>query len=159
MLIKLIAVGKIKEDYWNNAIHEYLKRLKRYHQVNIVEIKDEKDPPTISDASIKQLLTKEAERILSHISPQDYVISLAIQGETYDSISFAKHFQNLDAHGITHVTFIIGGSNGLSEDIIRRSDELLSFSKFTFPHQMMRVIFLEQLYRSSRINSGEPYHK
>lgn len=159
MYIKLIAVGRLKESYWSKACAEYEKRLRRYHQLSIVEVADEKDPPVDTPAAIEALLTREETRIRQHIPVSSHVIALAVEGKAYDSEQLAAHFDDLESRGITHLTILIGGSNGLSKSLLRDVDEKLSFSALTFPHQLMRVIFLEQLYRISRISRGEPYHK
>lgn len=159
MYIKLITVGRLKEAYWVKACAEYEKRLRRYHQLTIVEVADEKDPAIASAAAIKALLNKEEARIRQHIPASTYLIALAVDGKEFDTPQLSTHFDALESRGITQLTILIGGSNGLSQSLLNEADEKLSFSKLTFPHQLMRVIFLEQLYRISRISRGEPYHK
>lgn len=159
MKITLITVGKIKEKYLKDAIAEYSKRLSRYCKLEIVEVADEKTPDKASEALENQIKEKEGNRILSHISDSDYVIALAINGKERDSVELAEHIRSLGLHGKSSLAFVIGGSLGLSEEVLKRADEKLSFSKMTFPHQLMRVILAEQIYRSYRIIHGEPYHK
>ncbi len=159
MYITLVCVGKIKEKYWQGAIDEYAKRLTKYHQFKIVTVADEKDPAQESEKAIAALKDKEAERILKHIKDDDFVITLEILGRELDTLALADKLASLEAQGQTHLVFVIGGSYGLSEMVCKRSNFALSFSKLTFPHQLMRVIFTEQLYRCARINSGQKYHK
>ncbi len=159
MYIKLITVGRLKEAYWVKACAEYEKRLRRYHQLTIVEVADEKDPSAGTAAAMQAILNKEEARIRQHIPASSYVIALAVNGKAYDSPQLSAHFDALESRGITQLTILIGGSNGLSQALLNEADEKLSFSELTFPHQLMRVIFLEQLYRISRISRGEPYHK
>ena len=135
------------------------KRLGRYCKMQIVEVADEKTPDKASEALENQIKEKEGNRILSHISDSDYVIALAINGKERDSVELAEHIRSLGLHGKSSLAFVIGGSLGLSEEVLKRADEKLSFSKMTFPHQLMRVILAEQIYRSYRIIHGEPYHK
>ncbi len=157
--ITVIGVGRIKEKYFSDAIAEYEKRLSRYCTLKIVEVADEKTPDGASAAEEEQIKKKEGERILSHIKDGEYVIALAIEGEMLDSVGFAKRIESLGIKGESDIVFVIGGSLGLSKEVISRADWSLSFSKMTFPHQLMRVILLEQIYRSFKINHGEPYHK
>ena len=159
MKITLITVGKIKEKFFQDAIAEYSKRLSRYCKLEIIQVADEKTPDGASEAVETQIKEKEGNRILSHISDNDYVIALAINGKERDSVELAEHIKALGLHGKSSLTFVIGGSLGLSEEVLKRADEKLSFSKMTFPHQLMRVILAEQIYRSYRIIHGEPYHK
>lgn len=159
MYIDLITVGKVKEKFYKAAIEEYQKRLKSYHKLTIVEIEDEKDPPNDSASSIANLLAKEAEKIDKRINEDSFIIALAINGKAFSSEELAEYFTQLEIEGKTHLTFLIGGSYGLDERLLKKADLKLSFSKMTFPHQLMRVIFLEQLYRTSRIKSGQKYHK
>ena len=159
MKITLISVGKIKEKYLRDAIGEYSKRLSRYCKLEIVEVADEKTPDNASETVENQIRQKEAERILKHIKDDSYVITLEINGKMLDSPGLAEKIENLGTKGESHLTFVIGGSIGLGDEVLKRSDFGLSFSKMTFPHQLMRVIFLEQIYRSFRIINGEPYHK
>lgn len=159
MKITLITVGKIKEKYFTQAIDEYKKRLGRYGQIEIIEVADEKTPDGASEKEEAQIKDKEGERILSKIKDNAYVIAMAIDGKSYDSVGLARHIENLGVRGESHLVFMIGGSLGLSDAVLKRANEHISFSKLTFPHQLMRVILLEQIYRSFRIINGEPYHK
>lgn len=159
MKITIIAVGKIKEKYFTGAVEEYRKRLGRYCKLTITELADEKTPDGASPAQERQIKEKEGERILKAISDGAYVIALAIEGRTLNSRQLADRMEHLTVQGESHLIFIIGGSLGLDGRVLARADELLSFSAMTFPHQLMRVILLEQIYRSFRIIHNEPYHK
>ena len=159
MKITLITVGKIKEKYLKDAIAEYSKRLSRYCKLEIVEVADEKTPDNASDTVEDAIRDKEGERILKYIKEDAYVITLEIAGKMLTSEEMAEKIEKLGVQGTSHIIFIIGGSIGLGREILKRSDYALSFSKMTFPHQLMRVILLEQIYRSYRIINGEPYHK
>ena len=159
MNIKIIAVGKIKEKYIQEGIKEYSKRLSRYCSLEIIEIDDEKAPENLSDKEMEIVKQKERERILSKVAQNSYVIALVIEGKQLSSEDLAKKMQDLMIDGQSDVCFIIGGSLGLSDEVIAISNFKLSFSKMTFPHQMMRMILLEQVYRGWRIIKGEPYHK
>ena len=159
MRITLITVGKIKEKYLRDAIAEYSKRLSRYCKLEIVEVADEKTPDQASEAAEENIRNKEGERILKHIRDDMYVITLEIGGKMLSSEEFADKINSLGVQGKSSIAFVIGGSIGLGKEVLRRSDYALSFSKMTFPHQLMRVILLEQIYRSYRITNGEPYHK
>lgn len=159
MKITVVCVGKIKEKYFTMAIDEYSKRLSRYCKLEIIEVLDEKTPDQASEALEQQIKRKEGERILSHIKDQAYVIALAIQGKMLDSVELANKIEFLGTYGESQIVFVIGGSLGLSDEVLKRANYKLSFSPMTFPHQMMRVILLEQVYRAYRINYGEPYHK
>ena len=159
MKITLITVGKIKEKYLKDAIAEYSKRLSRYCKLEIVEVADEKTPDNASDTVEDAIRDKEGERILKYIKEDVYVITLEIAGKMLTSEEMAEKIEKLGVQGTSHIIFIIGGSIGLGREILKRSDYALSFSKMTFPHQLMRVILLEQIYRSYRIIQGEPYHK
>ncbi|MCI9560150.1 23S rRNA (pseudouridine(1915)-N(3))-methyltransferase RlmH [Clostridiaceae bacterium] len=159
MKITVVAVGKIKEKFYTDAIGEYGKRLSRYCRLEIVQVADEKTPDGASEALERQIKEREGERILSQIREGAYVIALAIEGKMRTSEEMAQKMERLGIEGKSQVVFVIGGSLGLSEKVLRRADEKLSFSKMTFPHQLMRVILLEQIYRSYRIITGEPYHK
>ena len=159
MKITIAAVGKMKESYWEAAIAEYVKRLSRYIKLEIVSVADEKTPDGASPALEAQIKEREGERILAKIRPDAYVIALAIEGKMLDSVELARKIEKLRVDGNGQVVFIIGGSLGLSDAVLRRADFLLSFSKMTFPHQLMRVVLLEQIYRSCRIIHHEPYHK
>ena len=159
MKITLITVGKIKEKYLKDAIAEYSKRLSKYCKLEVIEVEDEKTPDQASENVEQQIRKKEGERILRYVKEDAYVITLEIGGTMLDSVAFAKKIETLGVQGKSHIIFIIGGSIGLGEDVLKRSDYGLSFSKMTFPHQLMRVILLEQVYRSYRIIEGAPYHK
>lgn len=159
MKITIISVGKIKEKYLRDAVQEYSKRLGRYCKLEIVEVADEKTPDRASQTVEDQIRQKEGERIEKYLREDAYVIALAIQGKMLSSEDFAEKIGTLGVRGTSHIIFVIGGSIGLDEKILGRADELLSFSKMTFPHQLMRVILLEQIYRSYRISLGMPYHK
>ncbi len=159
MNIKIISVGKIKEKYLVSAIQEYSKRLSRYCKLDIVEVADEKTPDQASPAEEEKIKEKEAERILKNYREGSYLFVLAIEGKQFTSEEFAESIRMLGVNGSSDVTFIIGGSLGLCDAVIKKADSLLSFSKMTFPHQLMRVILLEQIYRAFRIIQGEPYHK
>lgn len=159
MRITIICVGKIKEDFYRKAVSEFEKRLSKYCKLEIIEVQDEKTPDHASEALEEQIKEKEAARILKHIKEDTFVYTLEIEGKNPDSVSFANQMNQLAIRGKSHIQFIIGGSLGLHQSVTRRSDQALSFSKMTFPHQLMRVILLEQIYRSYRIIMGEPYHK
>ncbi len=159
MKITVITVGKIKEKYLRDAIAEYSKRLSKYCKLEILEVADEKTPENASETVEEGIRQKEGERILKHIKEDAYVITLEIGGKMLDSVEFSRKIETLGIQGKSHICFVIGGSIGLSQEVLKRSDYGLSFSKMTFPHQLMRVILLEQIYRSYRIMSNEPYHK
>lgn len=159
MKITLVTVGKIKEKYFENAIGEYSKRLSRYCRLEVIQVADEKTPDKAGEALERQIKEKEGLRILSNIKEGAFVIALAVEGRMLSSEEMAARIQKLGVDGVSQIVFVIGGSLGLSEQVMKRADFALSFSRMTFPHQMMRVILLEQIYRSFRINSGEPYHK
>lgn len=159
MKITIVTVGKIKEKYLRDAIAEYSKRLGKYCKLEVIEVSDEKTPDNASETMEKIIRSKEAERILKYVREDAYVIALEIGGKMLDSVEFSRKLENLGIQGKSHIVFVIGGSIGLGEDVLRRSDFALSFSKMTFPHQLMRVILLEQIYRGYRIMAGEPYHK
>ena len=159
MKINIIGVGKIKEKYMQEAIKDYLKRLSRYCNLEIIQIDDEKAPESLSKREMDLVKTKEGARILAKIPTNSYIISLVIEGKSLSSEELSEKMETLMIDGINHITFIIGGSLGLSNEVINKSDFKLSFSKLTFPHQLMRMILLEQIYRSFRIMKGEPYHR
>lgn len=159
MKITLVTVGKIKEKFYADAISEYSKRLSRYCRLEILQVADEKTPDHAGIKVEQQIKNKEGERILSQIKENAYVVALAIEGKMLDSVELSKKLDILAVEGISQVVFVIGGSLGLSEAVLNRADYKLSFSKMTFPHQLMRVILLEQIYRGYRIVNGEPYHK
>ncbi|WP_078543282.1 23S rRNA (pseudouridine(1915)-N(3))-methyltransferase RlmH [Litchfieldia alkalitelluris] len=159
MNITIFSIGKLKEKYLKQGIDEYLKRLTAYAKVEVIELPDEKAPETLSDVEMEQIKQKEGERILSKISDDTHVIALAIEGKMKSSEQLASDMDRLATYGKSKIAFIIGGSLGLSSDVMKRANDTLSFSKMTFPHQLMRLILLEQVYRAFRINRGEPYHK
>lgn len=159
MNISIITVGKLKEKYLKQGIEEYLKRLTAYAKVDVIEVSDEKAPEELSELEMVQVKQKEGERILAKISQDTYVIALAIQGKLASSEELADSLDKLATYGKSKIAFVIGGSLGLSEEVIKRSNEQLSFSRMTFPHQLMRLILVEQIYRAFRINRNEPYHK
>ncbi|WP_163969749.1 23S rRNA (pseudouridine(1915)-N(3))-methyltransferase RlmH [Oceanobacillus halotolerans] len=159
MKIAVVAVGKLKEKYLKQGIQEYVKRLGAYAKIDIKEVADEKAPENMSQAEMKEVKNKEGERILANISQDTYVITLEINGRMLTSEQFAAKMDELATYGKSKIAFVIGGSLGLSEEVRKRSNLALSFSKMTFPHQVMRLVLLEQVYRGFRINRGEPYHK
>lgn len=159
MHIQIVSVGKIKEKYLKLGIAEFEKRLKPYCKLSLTEVTDEQAPEQLSEKELEQVIEKEGERILSKIKPNQYVIVLAIDGESWPSEKLANELEKLAINGKSQITFVIGGSNGLSEDVLLRADLLLSFSKMTFPHQLMKLILLEQIYRAFKIQKNEPYHK
>jgi 23S rRNA (pseudouridine1915-N3)-methyltransferase len=157
--ITIISVGKIKEKFYKEAIGEFKKRLSSYCTLNLIEVADEKAPENISDKEMEQIKDKEGEKILSKMDENSYVVVLHIQGKQLSSEDLSKKINDLGLKGQSHITFIIGGSLGLSQNVLNKSNFKLSFSKMTFPHQLFKVILLEQVYRSFRIIRGEPYHK
>lgn len=159
MKITIIAVGKIKEKFYGDAVTEYEKRLSRYCKLEIVQVEDEKTPDKTGTSLDEAVKRKEAGRILKYLKEDAYVVTLEIQGDSYDSEGFAKQIDKLATQGVSHIQFVIGGSLGLHEEICKKADLAVSFSKMTFPHQLMRVILLEQIYRAYRIINKEPYHK
>ena len=159
MKITLVTVGKIKEKFFEDAIKEYSKRLSRYCKLEILQVADEKTPEGASETVELQIKEKEGQRILSLIRDDAYVIALAIEGKMLDSEELAERIEKLGVSGISQIVFVIGGSLGLSAQVMKRADYALSFSKMTFPHQLMRVVLLEQIYRSYRIMNHQPYHK
>ena len=159
MNIQFVVVGKLKEKYLIDGINEYTKRMAPYAKVVITELADEKAPEQMSTAEEGQVRTREGERILATIKADAYVIALAIQGETWTSEQFAAHMDKLATYGKSSVTFVIGGSIGLSDAVLKRANVHLSFGRLTYPHQLMRLLLVEQVYRTFKINRGEPYHK
>ena len=149
MAVTVICVGKLREKYFADAAEEYLKRLKRIMPVTVIELPDEPEPAQPSDKLNEAVMKREGEKILQKIGPQDHVIAMCIDGKMSD----------LFTQGKSHVTFLIGGSLGLHPDVLRRANERMSMSKMTFPHQLARVMLLEQLFRAAKINAGERYHK
>jgi len=159
MKITILTVGKLKEKYWKQAIAEYEKRLSAYSKIEIIEVPDEKAPENMSDKEVEQVKEKEGQRLLAKVKQQSTVITLEIKGNMLTSEGLAKEIESRMTRGQSDFPFIIGGSNGLHKDVLDRSDYALSFSKMTFPHQMMRVILIEQVYRAVKIMRGEAYHK
>ena len=159
MKISILTVGKIKEKYLKDAIAEYSKRLSKYCKLEIIEVPDEKTPDNASALVEEQIRAKEGERLLKYMKEGAYVVTLEINGKQLTSEQFADKIETLGIQGISHIIFVIGGSIGLGQEVLTKSNYALSFSKMTFPHQLMRVVLLEQIYRSYRIINGEPYHK
>lgn len=159
MKITIVCVGKIKEKFYSQAADEYKKRLSRYCQLEILEVADEKTKENASETEINQIKEREGERIVKCIREDSYVAALSIDGVMLDSIELSKKLEQLGVSGKSHIVFVIGGSLGLSKHVLDRADFRLSFSKMTFPHQLMRVILLEQVYRAYKIMNHEPYHK
>lgn len=159
MKITILTVGKIKEKYLKDAIAEYSKRLSKYCKLEIIEVADEKTPDQASEVVEENIRNKEGERLLKYIKDDAFVITLEINGKLLTSEELADKIDKLGIGGNSHIIFVIGGSIGLGKEVLKRSNYALSFSKMTFPHQLMRVILLEQIYRSYRIIQGEPYHK
>ena len=159
MNIKIIGVGKLKEKYFKQGIEEYAKRLSKFCKFEIVEVPDEKAPESLSQAEMDTVMAKEGERILDHVKDKEYVYALAILGKERTSEQFAKEIADLGTYGHSDVTFIIGGSLGLTPAVLKRADTQISFGRFTLPHQLMRLVLTEQVYRAFMINNGSPYHK
>jgi 23S rRNA (pseudouridine1915-N3)-methyltransferase len=157
--ITIVTIGKLKEKYLIQGINEYLKRLTAYAKVDLIELADEKAPENLSESEMQQVKQKEGERILSKLSDDTHVIALAIEGKMKSSEQLADDLENLATYGKSKIAFIIGGSLGLSKEVMKRANDTLSFSKMTFPHQLMRLILVEQVYRAFRIIRNEPYHK
>ncbi|MBS7344315.1 MAG: 23S rRNA (pseudouridine(1915)-N(3))-methyltransferase RlmH [Caryophanon sp.] len=159
MNISIITVGKLKEKYLKMGIDEYAKRLGGYAKIDLIEVPDEKAPEQLSDAEMEIVKKKEAERILAKIGQDTYVVALAINGKQKTSEQMAKDIESLMTYGRSKIAFVIGGSLGLHDDVLKRADEQQSFGKMTLPHQLMKLVLIEQIYRSFRIMKGEPYHK
>jgi 23S rRNA (pseudouridine1915-N3)-methyltransferase len=159
MHIQIIAVGKLKEKYLTMGIAEYAKRLAPYVKLTMTELQDEKAPETMSTAEEEQVKAREGERILAQIKQDAHVIAMAIDGLLWSSEELAGQLDKLATYGKSHIVFLIGGSNGLSDDVMKRANQKLSFGRITFPHQLMRLVLVEQVYRAVKINRGEPYHK
>lgn len=159
MTIKIIGVGKLKEKYFKAGIAEYAKRMNRYAKFEIVEVPDEKAPESLSPAEMQAVMDKEGERILDKIKDREYVFVLAIQGKERSSEEFAKEINQLTTYGHSDLTFVIGGSLGLSKAVMQRANTTISFGRFTLPHQLMRLVLTEQIYRAYTIINGLPYHK
>ncbi|AWB46676.1 23S rRNA (pseudouridine(1915)-N(3))-methyltransferase RlmH [Paenibacillus sp. CAA11] len=159
MLVQVIGVGKLKEKYLVQGIAEYAKRLTPYVKFQVIEVPDEKAPETMSEAEVRQVKEREGERILAHVKGDAHVIALAIGGQLWSSEELSAELDKLGTYGTSHVVFVIGGSHGLSDDVLRRAQQKLSFGRMTLPHQLMRLVMVEQIYRAVKINRGEPYHK
>ncbi|MBM6829607.1 23S rRNA (pseudouridine(1915)-N(3))-methyltransferase RlmH [Anaerotignum lactatifermentans] len=159
MRITVVCVGKLKEKYWQAAVAEYSKRLSRYHKLEIIELADEKAPETMSQAQEEEVKQKEGERILKALKDDAFVMALAIEGKMMTSEELSAFLEKKAVGGVSHIAFVIGGSLGLAPAVMKRADYALSFSPMTFPHQMMRVVLLEQVYRAEKIRRKEPYHK
>lgn len=159
MNIQIVSVGKLKEKYLKMGIDEYTKRLGAYAKIDLVEVADEKAPENLSEADMEIVKKKEGDRILAKIGADTYVIALAIEGKMKTSEQLAGDIESLMTYGRSKIAFVIGGSLGLHEDVMKRSDEKLSFSKMTLPHQLMKLVLVEQIYRAFRIMKNEPYHK
>ncbi|CAM4300369.1 23S rRNA (pseudouridine(1915)-N(3))-methyltransferase RlmH [Paenibacillus tarimensis] len=159
MHVQIAAVGKLKEKYLADGIAEYAKRLKPYIKFDVIEVPDEKAPETMSAAEEAQVREREGERLLAQIKPDAHVVALAIGGQLWSSEDLAAQLDKLGTYGSSHVVFVIGGSNGLGENVLKRAQQKLSFGRMTLPHQLMRLVLTEQVYRAVKINRGEPYHK
>lgn len=159
MQIQIVSVGKIKEKYLRLGIAEFEKRLRPYCKLTLDEVSDEQAPEQLSDKELEQVKQKEGERILHKIKPSHYMIALDLRGAAWTSEQLAREMEQLTIHGKSQIVFVIGGSNGLSEAVLKRANQKLSFSNMTFPHQLMKLILLEQIYRAFKIQKNEPYHK
>lgn len=159
MNIKIVCVGKLKEKYWKQGIAEYSKRLGKFCRFEIAEVSDEKAPEKLSEAQMENVKQIEGERILGKIRDREYVYALAILGKERSSEEFASEIEKLATYGRSDITFVIGGSLGLSDEVLKRADTQISFGRFTLPHQLMRLVLTEQIYRAFMINAGSPYHK
>lgn len=159
MKIKLVTVGKLKEKYLKDGIAEYMKRLNRFCKVEMVELADEKTPDKASDLENQQILEKEGNKILAKINEREFVFALAIEGNQFPSEKFSQLMMDTTVHGFSYITFVIGGSLGLSPAVKKRANLLMSFGKLTLPHQLMRLVLIEQIYRAFMIQQGSPYHK
>ena len=159
MEIRIVTVGKIKEKYLNDGIAEYAKRLSRYCKLTFCQVPDEKTPDKASDALNEQIKNTEAQRLMKQIREQDYVIALALDGKMLDSVELSEKISHLGVEGKSSIAFVIGGSLGLGEEVLRRADYKLSFSKMTFPHQLIRIFLLEQIFRAFKISNNETYHR
>ena len=157
--INIICIGKLKEKYLQEAISEYSKRLSKYCVFNITELSDEKVPDNLNDSIIKNIKEKEAEKIISRIDKNSYIMTLDLKGRQFTSEEFSKKIEDISLNSSSNITFIIGGTLGLSESILKRSNELICFSKMTFPHQLIRVFLVEQLFRAFKISNNETYHR
>lgn len=156
--INIICVGKLKENYLKDAILEYSKRLSKYCNLNIIELQDEKLPEKISDKLIEEIKNKEGKKILNNIKKDSYTIALDLKGKQYQSEEFSNKIDDIQLRGFSNINFIIGGTLGISQDVLNNCNELICFSKMTFPHQLIRVFLLEQLFRAFKISNNETYH-
>ena len=156
--INIICVGKLKEKYLKDAVYEYSKRLSKYCELNIIEIQDERIPDKINEAIINEIKNNEAEKIVSNIKNDSYVICLDLSGKEMDSIEFSKKIETITINGYSSITFVIGGSLGIGEKVLNVSKEKICFSKMTFPHQLFRIFLLEQIFRGFKISNNEKYH-
>ncbi len=159
MKIKIVTVGKLKEKYLKDGIAEYSKRLSRFANLEMIELADEKTPDRASDSENQKILELEGNRILSKIGDRDFVIVLAIEGKTLSSEDFSKQLEQAPINGFSTLTFVIGGSLGLSSQVKKRANLSISFGRLTLPHQLMRLVLVEQIYRAFTIQQGSPYHK
>ena len=159
MPVTIICVGKLRERFFADAADEYLKRLKRIMPVNVIELPDEPEPAQPSEKLNEAVMKREGDKMLARIGAQDHVIAMCIDGRQYESTELAGKLQHLFTQGKSHITFLIGGSLGIHPDVLKRANERMSMSKMTFPHQLARVMLLEQLFRAAKINAGERYHK
>lgn len=157
MLIQIIGVGKLKEKYLVQGIQEYAKRLGPYVKFQVIEVPDEKAPDNMSEAEVRGVKEREGERILAHVKSEAHVIALAIGGQLWSSEDLAAEMDKLGTYGTSHIVFVIGGSQGLSDAVLKRAQQKLSFGRMTLPHQLMRLVLVEQIYRAVKINRGEPY--
>lgn len=157
--INIVCVGKLKEKYLQDALAEYSKRLSKYCNLNIIELQDEKLPNNLNDSLIKQIKSKESNNILSHIEKGSYVLALDLKGKQYSSEEFSQKITNISLNSSSNITFVIGGTLGLDENVLNNSNELICFSKMTFPHQLIRIFLLEQIFRSFKISNNETYHR
>lgn len=158
MFIQIVAVGKLKEKYLVQGIAEYAKRLTPYVKFQVVEVPDEKAPETMSEAEVQAVKAREGERVLAQVKSDAHVIALEVGGELWSSEELAATFDRLGTYGTSHVVFVIGGSHGLADAVLRRAQQRLSFGRMTLPHQLMRLVLVEQIYRAVKINRGDAYH-
>jgi 23S rRNA (pseudouridine1915-N3)-methyltransferase len=159
MQIRIVAVGKLKESYLTDGVAEYVKRLTPYVKLSVAEVAEEKAPERLGDAEARQVKEREGERILAQLRDDDHVIALAIDGEMWTSEQLSSHIERSATYGQSRIVFVIGGSLGLSDAVLHRADRKLSFGRLTFPHQLIRLVLVEQIYRAFKIIRGEPYHK
>ncbi len=157
--INILCVGKIKEKFFREAIEEYSKRLSKYCNLNIIEVEDSKVPDKVSDNLAKVIKDEEASRMLNQMKKDTYLICLDLNGKEYDSVEFSEKISKLTAYGESNITFVIGGTLGIGDEVLKIAKEKICFSKMTFPHQLIRVFLLEQIYRGFKIMGGETYHR